>query len=348
MQDPQPEPTDRTVSLAAHAQQHSTVSLAALAQQHSTSLNPKESSEVSFSECPGEQLSSEIVRNIDPGLSKAVLTGQGPTSQTTLGGQDCRPVCHPDTKAPVFHQTPTGAGTTAPGLSSLATQLSQYSEEHSKTPVLAGQGPTSSLEMTQGSIFSQVKGSVNVAGKVPPGFASLGSSPARAATLSLLYGSSNKAAPPPGFTVRPTVDLAELASRHPSRPASEASRTPAMADSRSRAGPDSKHQKIPPYFSISAQPSIFGRALCCQNCHGSKLLSEQKPKKNFLYPKFSYVRQISTKFGAPTVPENRVRPFDFTTPSPDDIVRDRQRGAFTRTGDSKYPRVFVDYHWLVV
>ena len=130
-----------------------------------------------------------------------------------------------------------------------------------------------------------------------------------------------KLLPPPGFKPKQTIDLSVLAAQHK---LPEQHRTNKVT-----------HLKLPPKLLKevpTTKPSIFGQTLCCnysQVSPGVKL----DLSKNLFYPKFSFVRQMSHSSSSPVIDVNPLVPFDFSTPSPDDIVLRKQQGAFTRTGN---------------
>ena len=133
--------------------------------------------------------------------------------------------------------------------------------------------------------------------------------------------SDRKLLPPPGFKPKQTIDLSALAAQHK---LPEQHRTDQVTP-----------LKLPPKLLkevLTTKPSIFGQTLCCnysQACPGVKL----DVSKSIFYPKFSFIRQISHSSNSPVIDVNPLVPFDFSTPSPDDIVLRKQQGAFTRTGN---------------
>ena len=84
---------------------------------------------------------------------------------------------------------------------------------------------------------------------------------------------------------------------------------------------------------LCAKPSIFAKTLFSPDHHNVTLAQQHRlhPK----HSKFSYKRQISQNPAEFRYSVGHVQPFDFSTPSPDDIVKDKQKGAFTRNGGSK-------------
>lgn len=74
--------------------------------------------------------------------------------------------------------------------------------------------------------------------------------------------------------------------------------------------------------------SILGQVLCLECGVCKSAIVKRK------YPKFSY--NCQAKYVKKTeVVIHKIIPFDFSTPSPDDIVKSRQKAAFTRTGETK-------------
>ncbi|XP_060081129.1 uncharacterized protein LOC132560482 isoform X2 [Ylistrum balloti] len=75
-------------------------------------------------------------------------------------------------------------------------------------------------------------------------------------------------------------------------------------------------------------PSVLAKSISSSFVYSKR----NGTKKRLRFPKFSYQVQMSTvKENLTKVNENIV-PFDFSTPSPDDIVKKKQNLAFTRTG----------------
>ncbi|XP_077991183.1 uncharacterized protein LOC144445493 [Glandiceps talaboti] len=96
------------------------------------------------------------------------------------------------------------------------------------------------------------------------------------------------------------------------------------------------------------KPSLFAKVLCCHmQSKGlpetlkviSKISSTSQPVGNLhthqrrtpYHRQFSYETQ--TAVSKKDSHKAQVIPFDFSTPSPDDIVKEKQKGAFTRLGD---------------
>ena len=88
------------------------------------------------------------------------------------------------------------------------------------------------------------------------------------------------------------------------------------------------------------QPSIFGKIVCCEYIPPNSphiptksqlyTTKDVKVSQIVLYRTFSYERQKSLGSPGDGPIEEDIVPFDFSTPSPDDIVRNRQSGAFIR------------------
>ncbi|XP_048453407.1 HBS1-like protein [Rhincodon typus] len=74
-----------------------------------------------------------------------------------------------------------------------------------------------------------------------------------------------------------------------------------------------------------AEPSCFALAMCFQN-------PVRKKKKSLLniHTTFLYSRQVPETKGEDQVPLFEIKPFDFSTPSPDDIIKASQKKAFIR------------------
>ncbi|XP_076083917.1 uncharacterized protein LOC143054757 isoform X1 [Mytilus galloprovincialis] len=78
---------------------------------------------------------------------------------------------------------------------------------------------------------------------------------------------------------------------------------------------------------VKFQASFLGQVLCLYDCN-------YKVNKKRKYNRFSYIHQMKHIKRSCNI-MNEIIPFDFTTPSPDDIVRSKQKAAFTRTGEKK-------------
>eukprot|EP00057_Strongylocentrotus_purpuratus_P018943 XP_011673417.1 PREDICTED: uncharacterized protein LOC591684 [Strongylocentrotus purpuratus] len=87
---------------------------------------------------------------------------------------------------------------------------------------------------------------------------------------------------------------------------------------------------------ISATVSTFGNALChqCQTASAkAKMIAQGRigyhgVQRRVLHRQFSFERQKSRKEESKEESWREVQPFDFSTPSLDDIVKKRQQGAF--------------------
>ncbi|XP_067679284.1 uncharacterized protein [Haliotis asinina] len=82
---------------------------------------------------------------------------------------------------------------------------------------------------------------------------------------------------------------------------------------------------------LQSTPSILGKALCLLKTRKRKASSFDKV--NLKYPRFMYAVQAKGIEHPSPVHKREVKLFDFSTPSPDDLVWQRQQGAFTRTGE---------------
>ncbi|VDI01187.1 Hypothetical predicted protein [Mytilus galloprovincialis] len=78
---------------------------------------------------------------------------------------------------------------------------------------------------------------------------------------------------------------------------------------------------------VKFQASFLGQVLCLYDCN-------YKVNKKRKYSQFSYSHQMKHIKRSCNI-MNEIIPFDFTTPSPDDIVKSKQKAAFTRTGEKK-------------
>ena len=128
--------------------------------------------------------------------------------------------------------------------------------------------------------------------------------------------------PPPGFKPKQKVDLSALAAQHKMPESSQNVQVPKKEISKKVKSANEV---------LTTKPSIFGHALC-SNYASVKLETKSSASKGLSYPKFSFIRQISKGSNSPTLDTRPVVPFDFSTPSPDDIVLKKQQSAFTRTG----------------
>ncbi|XP_070556539.1 uncharacterized protein [Ptychodera flava] len=99
---------------------------------------------------------------------------------------------------------------------------------------------------------------------------------------------------------------------------------------------------------LFGEATMFAKVLCCRM--GSKELPEtlkivckipsvssevgenhRDQEKHLFHHQFAYKRQKSVS--RQDCNHATIIPFDFSTPSPDDIVKDKQKGAFSRTGE---------------
>ncbi|XP_078681500.1 uncharacterized protein LOC144916281 isoform X1 [Branchiostoma floridae x Branchiostoma belcheri] len=94
---------------------------------------------------------------------------------------------------------------------------------------------------------------------------------------------------------------------------------------------EAEYRPISPFYweqnvskEAMSQPSPFAQALCCKDCH-------YKQAGN--HPRFSYYHQRKGQRSVSPVQVAQIVPFDFSTPSPDDVVKKKQKGAFTRPND---------------
>ena len=129
--------------------------------------------------------------------------------------------------------------------------------------------------------------------------------------------------PPPGFKPKREVDLSALAAQHK---IPEPSQIGKVVPTKFMSKQVKSVQEV-----LTTKPSIFGQALC-SNYFRVKAQRKSSALKGLSYPKFSFIRQISKVSNSPTLDTRPIVPFDFSSPSPDDIVLKRQQGAFTRTG----------------
>ena len=155
-------------------------------------------------------------------------------------------------------------------------------------------------------------------GKIPPGNAPPGFKPKQG---------NSKA--PPGFEdhmpkPRPLglLNLSDLAAQHKSvviKPKTDQSQ---------------KHRNIP-IVVPKTEPSQFAKAL---GASFSNLILKSHSKcsrRSSRSSRFSYCKQ-SAGTKSIVIPEHVIVPFDFSTPSPDDIVKSKQKAAFSRESYRKY------------
>ncbi|XP_035664382.1 proline and serine-rich protein 1-like isoform X1 [Branchiostoma floridae] len=70
-----------------------------------------------------------------------------------------------------------------------------------------------------------------------------------------------------------------------------------------------------------SRPSPFAQALCCKECRYIRAGN---------HPRFTYHHQRKGQRSVSPVQVAQIVPFDFSTPSPDDVVKKKQKAAFTR------------------
>jgi hypothetical protein len=87
------------------------------------------------------------------------------------------------------------------------------------------------------------------------------------------------------------------------------------------------------------QPTLFARCMCLQFVTRpvklDRLLVRRKgvqQKHKARYPKFLFTYQNRHVVVKPQPPVHKIARFNFAMPSPDDIVKEKQKAAFTRTG----------------
>lgn len=86
---------------------------------------------------------------------------------------------------------------------------------------------------------------------------------------------------------------------------------------------------------LCAKPSTLAKSVCFQSRMSyNPGTGVQVTHQTVKFPKFLYSYQ--TKHHAScvsTILHQHITPFDFSTPSPDDVVKSKQKAAFTRSGD---------------
>ena len=140
-----------------------------------------------------------------------------------------------------------------------------------------------------------------------------------------VYDTEKHLLPPPGFEPRRKVNLSALAAQHKMPEA--ASQTTRVLPTNLVLKPVKNVKEV-----LTTKPSIFGQALCCKYSK-AKLETQSNSSEGLNQFSFSFTRQISKRSNTPTSDTHSIIPFNFSTPSPDDTVLQKQKGAFTRTGN---------------
>ena len=81
------------------------------------------------------------------------------------------------------------------------------------------------------------------------------------------------------------------------------------------------------------KPSTLGTILC--ELHFNSQVPVDKPKRKLRYPKFSFTSQKKVMITKAPVPLRDIAAFSFNTPSPDDIVKQKQSQMKHRRPDTK-------------
>lgn len=86
---------------------------------------------------------------------------------------------------------------------------------------------------------------------------------------------------------------------------------------------------------LCAKPSILAKSVCFQSrLSYNPVTGVQFTHQKVKFPKFSYSYQTKHHSSCvSTILHQHIAPFDFSTPSPDDVVKSKQKAAFTRSGD---------------
>ncbi|XP_065141535.1 HBS1-like protein isoform X2 [Paramisgurnus dabryanus] len=181
---------------------------------------------------------------------------------------------------------------------------------------------------------------------------------------------SHLAKPPPGFLGAPSLFDLISQSQGPQLPASSASReignnegairhasnksmmtmpkprplslnpnvdlSTLMSQPSPNVSPGCQEKRLPVFLSLHisasqkkgvfAEPSIFALAMCVRGRRRKSLRSKAARHNAFLYSK----QMETVKERVQCAPLHHITPFNFDTPSPDDVVKANQRKAFTR------------------
>nr|XP_055043801.1 HBS1-like protein isoform X2 [Misgurnus anguillicaudatus] len=135
-----------------------------------------------------------------------------------------------------------------------------------------------------------------------------------------LYDKSTMTVPKPRpLSLNPNVDLSTL-----------------MSQTSPDVSPGCQEKRLPVFLSLHisasqkkgvfAEPSIFALAMCVRGRRRKSLRSKAARHNAFLYSK----QMETVKERVQCAPLHHITPFNFDTPSPDDIVKANQRKAFTR------------------
>jgi hypothetical protein len=126
------------------------------------------------------------------------------------------------------------------------------------------------------------------------------------------------------------ISLSELAAHHGKKDAKTVSIPPGF---KPLAGKDSSIACVSKpsnqHDLVSTRPSAFASAL--SSCYRKKSVHSQPAE---MHPQFCYSNQVKPLADCSlSTPAFAIQPFDFSSPSPDDYVKDKQKGAFLRTGE---------------
>ena len=282
-----------------------TPSLARLAMQHASSPLTSVSSE-SFSQPASDGTSS-------PNISSASTSSHG----------RIRP---PALMAVTGHVSGTITG--GPSLASLAMHNSTSPSSHSASPIHTPQLESgASRQADVAPMLDSVHGvcpvhSADHVGKPkvkpPPGFQA---SHTQSARCGAVPSNITVSRPPPGFRNRKqAVDLRQLLG--------DASLQTSCVKHSPASPPKENRRRLP--GQMFAKPSLFGATLCT-----SPKPRSLPQKGTLLFRKFRFPLEC---LKAPDcVKLDDIVRFNFLTPSPDDIVKEKQKAAFVNPGERKYP-----------
>ena len=88
-------------------------------------------------------------------------------------------------------------------------------------------------------------------------------------------------------------------------------------------------------YKFNKTASKLGKTLCLNVTLNHKGGSDNIDLKKYRIKRFSYQAQMTGRKAKTPLKVRKIIPFDFSEPSPDDIVKQRQKAAFKRSGERK-------------